>query len=313
VNRNSLRTPNVLVRLRTACTLFQKAGSAWADDNAPSMGAALAFYTVFSLAPVLIVAIYVAGLAFGQKAAAVEMSRQLLGLVGEPGAKAILAILRSANQPTLGIIATAIGIGTMLIGASGAFVELEDALNKIWKVPLRRESIWVRVIRQRFLSFTLVLVLGFLLMVSFVASAALGAAGNLMVPLLPGSLFMLQGLNFLLSLAVIWLLLAVIFKILPDAPVAWGDVWMGAAIASLFLTSGKALIGIYLARSTVASAYGAASSLIVILTWVYYSAQIILFGAEVTHSYSHLYRSCPAEAPGREALSLSAPIRPSNF
>ena len=266
--------------------LFKKACLAWADDNAPSRGAALAFYTVFSLAPVLIIAISVAGLAFGQKAAEGEFLRQLQGLVGKTGARAIQAIIQSADRPALGIVASAIGIGTLLAGASGAFVELQDALNKIWKVPQTSKGIWLSVIRGRFLSFALVLGLGFLLLASLVVSAALGAVGNLIAPLLPWPVVFWEALNYLFSLGVIALLLAMIFRLLPDADVAWRDVWMGAAVASLLLTTGKALIGAYLARSTVASAYGAASTLIIVLTWVYYSAQIVLFGAELTHVYS---------------------------
>jgi membrane protein len=211
--------------------------------------------------------------------------------VGETGARAIQAILQSANRPALGIIASAIGLGTLLVGASGAFVELQDALNKIWKVQRRSESVWLSLIRARFLSFSLVLGLGFLLLVSLVVSAALGAVGTFIAPLIPWPVFMLELVNFLLSLGVIALLLAMIFKYLPDVGIAWGDVWIGAAVASLLLTTGKALIGLYLAKSTVASAYGAASSLVIILTWVYYSAQIILFGAEVTHVYSHQHGS----------------------
>jgi membrane protein len=282
-----VRIKGILVNLKVAYALLKEAGSAWVDDNAPSMGAALAFYTVFSLAPVLIVAISVAGLAFGQRAAEGEFSRQLQSLVGETGARAIQAILQSANRPALGIIASAIGLGTLLVGASGAFVELQDALNKIWKVQRTSESVWLLVIRQRFLSFGLVLGLGFLLLVSLVVSAALGAAGNFIAPLLRWPVFSLELVNFLLSLGVIALLLAMIFKYLPDADIAWSGVWMGAVVASLLLTIGKALIGLYLARSTVASAYGAASSLVIILTWVYYSAQIVLFGAELTHVHSH--------------------------
>jgi len=279
------------VKLKAAYVLFKKACSAWVEDNAPSMGAALAFYTVFSLAPVLIIAISVAGLAFGQKVAEGEFSRRLQSLVGETGARAIQAILQNANRPALGIIASAIGIGTLLVGASGAFVELQDALNKIWKVQCRPGSVCLRVVRERFLSFGLVLGLGFLLIVSLVVSAALGAVGNFITPLLPWPVFMLEAVNLFLSLIVIALLLAMIFKYLPDACIAWSDVWMGAAVASVLLTAGKALIGLYLARSTVASAYGAASSLVIILTWVYYSAQIVLFGAEVTHVYSHQHAS----------------------
>jgi membrane protein len=289
------------VKLNAAYVLFKKACSAWADDNAPSMGAALAFYTVFSLAPVLIVAISMAGLAFGEKAAEGEFARQLQGLVGETGARAVQAIMQSADRPALGIIASAFGIGILLVGASGAFVELQDALNKIWKVPCRSESIWLRAIRERFLSFGLVLGLGFLLLVSLVVSAALGAVGNFIAPLLPWPVFLLETVNFILSLGVIALLLAMIFRYLPDADIAWTDVWMGAAVASLLLTSGKALIGLYLAKSTVASAYGAASSLVIILTWVYYSAQIVLFGAELTHVHSQQGGTQAEGSPGHLA------------
>jgi membrane protein len=246
---------------------------------------------------VLIVAIAVAGLAFGQKAAEGEFSRQLQALVGETGARAIQAIIRSANRPALGVIASTIGIGTLLVGASGAFVELQDALNKIWRVQRRSESILLGVIRERFLSFGLVLGLGFLLLVSLVVSAALGAVGNFIAPLLPWPVFLLESVNFLLSLGVIALLLALIFKYLPDTEIAWSDVWIGAAVASLLLTTGKALIGLYLARSTVASAYGAAASLVIILTWVYYSAQILLLGAEVTHVYSYKHGSRAEGSP----------------
>jgi membrane protein len=265
------------------------------------MGAALAFYTVFSLAPVLIVAISVAGLTFGQKAAESEFARQLQGLVGGTGARAVQAIIQSADRPALGIIASAFGIGILLVGASGAFVELQDALNKIWKVPCGSESVWLRAIRERFLSFGLVLGLGFLLVVSLVVSAALGALGNFIAPLLPWPVFLLESLNFLISFGVIALLLAMIFKYLPDADIAWSDVWIGAAVASLLLTTGKALIGLYLAKSTVASAYGAASSLVIILTWVYYSAQIVLFGAELTHVHS------PANSSASSNSTLISP------
>jgi membrane protein len=291
MNLDLLRPSRVSVSLKVASALFKEACSGWVEDHASSLGAALAFYAVFSLAPVLIVAIAVAGLVFGQKAAEGEFSRQLQALVGATGARAIQAIIRSANRPALGIIAGTFGIGTLLAGASGAFVELHDALNKIWRVQRRSESILLGAIRERVLSFGLVLCLGFLLLVSLVVSAALGAVGNFMAPLLPWHVFLLESVNFLLSLGVIALLLAMIFKYLPDTEIAWSDVWIGAAVASLLLTTGKALIGLYFAKSTVVSAYGAAASLVIILTWVYYSAQIFLLGAEVTHVYSYKHGS----------------------
>jgi membrane protein len=279
------------VSLEVAYALFKEACSGSVESHASSLGAALAFYTVFSLAPVLIVAIAVAGLVFGQKAAEGEFSRQLQDLVGATGARAIQAIIRSASRPTLGIIAGAFGIGTLLAGASGAFVELHDALNKIERVQRRSESILLGVIRERVLSFSLVLCLGFLLLMSLAVSAALGAVGNFIAPLLPWHVFLLESVNFVLSLGVIALLLAMIFKYLPDTEIAWSDAWIGAAVASLLLTTGKALIGLYLSRSTIASAYGVAASLVIILTWVYYSAQIFLLGAELTHVYSYKHGS----------------------
>jgi membrane protein len=276
--------------VKAAYALFKEACSAWAEDNAPSMSAALAFYTIFSLAPVLIVAIAIAGLAFGQKAAEGQFLWQLRAVIGETGAEAVRAIIQSANRPAFGVIATAIGIGTALVGASGAFVELQDALNKIWRVQRRSESVLLAVIRGRFFSFGLVLGLGFLLLVSFVVSAAMGTVGKFVGPL-PWPAFLLESVNCLLSFSVIALLLAMIFKYLPDTDIAWSDVWVGAAVASLLLTTGKTLIGLYLARVSAASGYGAAASLVIILTWVYYSAQILLLGAEVTHVYASTHGS----------------------
>ncbi len=287
----------MLDKVRAACVLLKKAGVAWVKDNAPSMGAALAFYTVFSMAPVLIVVVMVASLVFGQKAAEADFLLQLRQFVGEAAARAIQGILQSADTSGLRFFASAVGIGTLILGASGAFVELQDALNKIWKVEPGSENVWVRAIRERFLSFVLVLGLGFLLLLSFAVSTALATVNRFIAPHLPWPVLWLESVNFLLSLGMIALLLAMIFKILPDVPVAWGDVWIGAAVASILLTTGKALIGLYLARSTVASAYGAASSLVIFLTWVYYSAQIVLFGAEVTHAYSHQHGSRAARSP----------------
>jgi membrane protein len=277
--------------MRVAYALLKEACSAWLEDNAPRLGAALAFYTIFSLAPVLIVAIAVAGLAFGQRAAEGEVLRQIQALVGETGARAVQAVIQSANRPALGVIATTIGIVTVLVTASGAFVELQDALNKIWRVPRRSESIWVGAIRKRFWSFGLVLCTGFLLMVSLVSSAVFRAVSKLLEHLLHKPVLFLELVDFPLSFGVITLLLAMVFKFLPDTEIAWSDVWIGAAVASLLFTLGKLLIGVYLVKSTVASAYGAAASLVILLVWIYYSAQILLLGAEVTHVYANKYGS----------------------
>jgi membrane protein len=260
-------------------------------DNAASQGAALAFYTIFSLAPVVIVAIAVAGAVFGREAAEGEILRQIQALVGHAGAVTIQTVIQKADRPALGIIASMIGLLTVLVGASGAFLELQDDLNKIWKVKPRSERFWVCALRKRLLSFGLVVGTGFLLLVSLALSAALAAVGTFMGHLLPIPAFLLESMNFLLSFAVIMLLFAMIFKILPDTPIAWGDVWIGAAVTSLLFTFGKMLIGLYLGRSSVASAYGAAGSLVIMLVWVYYSAQIALFGAEFTRVYTNKHGS----------------------
>lgn len=277
--------------IKAVWALLKESCFAWFQDNAPSMGAALTFYAILSLAPVLIVATAVAGLGFPQKAAEAEVLRHIQALVGETSARILQTAILSANRPALGTIASTIGVGTMLLGASGAFVELQDALNKIWNVERKSGSILLSAIRQRFLSFSLVLGTGFLLLLSLVSSAALGAVGRLMGHLLPWPVFFLVSVDFLFSFGVITLLLAAIFRLLPDTEIAWNDVWIGAAIASLLFTTGKVLMGLYLAESAVASAYGAVSSPLVVLVWVYYSAQILLFGAEITHVYANKHRS----------------------
>ena len=290
--------------MKITFNLLKEACSAWVEDDAPSLGAAMAFYTIFSLAPVLMVALAVAGFAFGHKTAEGEILRQLQALVGQTGARAIQTVIQSADRPVLGVVASTIAIGTVLVGASGAFVELQAALDKIWRVKRRSESVFLGVVRKRLLSFGLVLGTGFLLLASLVLSAALGAVGKFMGNLLPEPVFLLEMVNSLLSFGAIMLLLAAIFKFVPDTKIAWSDVWIGAAVASLLFTIGKALIGFYLGRSTVASAYGAAGSLVIVLVWIYYSAQILLFGAEVTHVYAskcgpRAEPVSPAPAPGR--------------
>ena len=295
--------------IKVVWALLKESGFAWLQDNAPSMGAALTFYAILSLAPVLIVATAVAGLGFWQKVAEAEVLRQIQALVGETSARVLQTAILSANRPALGAIASTIGVGTILVGASGAFVELQDALNKIWRVERKSGSILLGAIRQRFLSFSLVLGTGFLLLLSLVSSAALGAVERFMGHLLPWPVFFLELVDFLFSFGVITLLLAAIFRLLPDTEIAWNDVWIGAAIASLLFTTGKVLIGLYLAGSAVASAYGAVSSPLVVLVWIYYSAQIFLFGAEITHVYANKHGSRVESAsrtatPGRgESIS----------
>jgi membrane protein len=277
--------------IKVVWALLKESIFAWFQDNAPSMGAALTFYAILSLAPVLIVATAVAGLGFWQKIAEAEVLRHIQALVGETGAKVLQDAILSANRPALGAIASTMGIGTMLVGASGAFIELQDSLNKIWKVERKSGSILLGAIKQRFLSFSLVLGTGVLLLFSLVSSAALAAVGKLIGHLLPWPMFFWESIDFIFWCGVITLLLAAIFRLLPDTEIAWTDVWIGAAIASLFFTTGKVLIGLYLAGSAVGSAYGAVSSPLVVLVWIYYSAQIVLFGAEITHVYANKHGS----------------------
>jgi membrane protein len=277
--------------LRSLAKLLRQAGAAWLGDNAPRLGAALAFYTLFSLAPVLIVAVSVAGFVFGRSAAQGELVRQFQGLMGAQGATAIETIIQSTNRPALGVFATTLGLLAILVGASGAFNELQDALNTIWKVDKAARGFWTHTGRQRFFSLGLVLATGFLLLGSLVVTAVLSAAENFVGNLIPTSVLLLESIHIVISFGVITVLFALIFKFIPDTSIPWRDVRMGAAVTSLLFTAGKVVIGLYLGHSALTSAYGAAASLVVFLIWIYYSAQILLFGAELTHAYALRYGS----------------------
>jgi membrane protein len=267
-------------------SLFKETFMAWLDDKAPRMAAALAFYTLFSIAPLLIIIVAIAGLVFGQEEVRMQIAQQIRGLVGDNGTLAVMDIMQSMSKPAPNIIAALIGLVTLLFGASGVFSELQDALNTIWRAELRPDRGVLDLVKDRFFSFLMILGLGFLLLVSLVVSTAAAALGDLLTGKLVGSQFLFQVLDFVISFGVITVLFAMIYKILPDVRIRWGDVWIGAAVTALLFTLGKILIGFYLAKSTVASAYGAAGSLVIILIWVYYSAQILFFGAELTHVYA---------------------------
>ena len=285
--------------LEALTVLLRQAGAAWLADNAPRLGAALAFYTLFSLTPVLIVAVSVAGFVFGEKAAQGEIVRQFQGLIGTQGAIAIETIMQSTNRPALGVFATIIGLLTILVGASGAFNELQDALNTIWKVDSRTKSFWTVTLRQRFFSLGLVVATGFLLLTSLVITAALSAAERLVSNMLSLPVLLLQSMNFVFSFGMITILFALILKFIPDTTIQWRDVRIGAAVASLLFTVGKVIIGFYLGHSALTSAYGAAASLVIFLIWIYYSAQILLFGAELTRVYALKYGSRMETNPPR--------------
>jgi membrane protein len=277
--------------IKALAALLRRAGEAWIADNAPRLGAALAFYTLFSLAPVLIVTVSLAGVVFGDKAAQGEIVRQFQGLIGTQGAIAIETIIQSTNRPALGVFATTFGVLAIFIGASGAFNELQDALDMIWKVDNRTKSFWTVTIKQRLLSLGLVLATGFLLLTSLVVTAFLSATEKYISNLLPKLLVLLESINLVFSFCIITLLFALIFKFIPDTAIPFRDVWMGAAVTSVLFTVGKVIIGFYLGHSALTSAYGAAASLVIFLIWIYYSAQILLFGAELTHVYALKYGS----------------------
>lgn len=271
--------------------LLKDTFSKWSTDKAPRLGAALSYYTVFSMVPLLVLTIAIAGLAFGQEAAQQSMMAQIESLVGPQSAAAIQQMLEIAQKPSSGIFASMIALGTLLLGASGVFAQLQDALNAVWSVePQAGRGIW-GTIKDRFFSFMAVLGTGFLLLVSLALSAALAAIGKLFQGWLPGHEAVLHLANFVISFGVITLLFAMMFKLLPDAQVAWRDVWIGAGLTSLLFTIGKFLIGMYLGKVDVGSAYGAAGSLVILLVWVYYSSQILLFGAELTAIYANRYGS----------------------
>lgn len=282
--------------------LVDETYSHWSRHKAPRLGAALAYYAIFSLAPLLIIAIAIAGLVFGHKAAEGQIVAQIQDLIGEKGAKAVEMMIESASRPRSGVVATVLGIVTLLLGASGVVAELQDALNTIWGVMKPGGFSFRRLLRERFFLFGVVLSTGFLLLVSLLISAGIAAASKFVGQALPISPMVLQAVNFAASLVVVTFLFAVIYKVLPDTRIAWGDVWVGAAVTALLFTIGKVLIGLYLGRSSVTSVYGAAGTVILILVWVYYSAQIFFIGAEFTQVYACHYGSrCAAQTARRAA------------
>ena len=266
--------------------LLRATCSKWSDDHAQGLGAALAFYTVFSLAPLLLIVIAIAGLVFGQDAAEGHIIGQMRGLVGEESAQAIQSMLAQVRQPSSGLIATGLAFVTLLFGASGVFAQLQEALNIVWEVEAKPGLGIIYTLKARFISFVTVLGIGFLLLVSLVLSAGLAAMGDRLEAFLPVPEAILQAINFCVSFVVITLLFAMIYKVLPDVAIQWNDVWVGAGMTSLLFTLGKFLIGLYLGKSGVGLVYGAAGSLIVVLLWVYYASQIFLFGAEFTAVYA---------------------------
>jgi membrane protein len=307
-----------MITPRALWSLTRESVSRFSQDFAPSMGAALAYYTIFSIAPLLIIAIAVAGFVFGENAARGEVFAQLRGLIGDQGAAAIEATVKSASQTGSGTFAAIAGIVILLVGATSVFAELQSDLDRIWDSPKpAKPGIW-GMLRGRVLSFGMVLGIGFLLLVSLLLSAALSALGHVWRGALPGGDMFVQVINFIVGFLIITGLFALIYKVLPRCDISWADVWIGASVTSLLFSVGKLLIGLYLGKSSVASSFGAAGSLVIVLLWVYYSAQIFLLGAEFTrtYSYSHGTRQGRPKTRAKEGAAASpqsqqgAPARP---
>jgi membrane protein len=301
------RPPPPRLTPRVVWTLLGETIFEWYEDRAPRLGAALAFYTVFALAPGLIFIIALAALLLGKEAAQGQILNEVEDLIGFAGAQAIQATIESARSAGGSLVATGLGVLTLLFGLWGVFGELQDALNTIWGVTTRPRRGVIGAIKARFWSFAMVVGIGFLLLVSLAASAWLAAVGRFFAQLSPLPVAVMETANVLLSFVTITLMFAVIYKLLPDVRISWRNVWVGAAVTALLFTIGKSVIGLYLGRSTVASVYGAAGSLVVILLWIYYSAQVVFFGAEFTKVYSR--RVGAVVVPDTLAAPLTAEAR----
>jgi membrane protein len=275
-------------KLREGGDLLTATVSEWSQDRVPRMGAALACYAVFSIAPLVMLVIAVASLVFQRDRVEGAIHRELQHTFGDPVAGAIAGIVTNADHSGSMTAATVVGILVLLFGASGVFGELQDSLNSIWKVQPKPGRAWLTIIKERFISFTMVLGTGFLLLVSLVINTALTAVSNYFAHLLPGA-WVWQVVNQVVSFAFIACVFALIYKEVPDVKVAWRDVWVGAVVAALLFTLGKYVLGLYLGLASTTSAYGAAGSLVAFLIWVYYSAQILLFGAELARVYTKKY------------------------
>lgn len=301
--RSARVTP--LLAVNATFGLLRNTCSEWWADNALRLGAALAYYAVFSLAPLLIVVIAIAALVFEQQDAHAQIVAEISKLIGRDGAEAISGMIGRATAPAAGIAATALSVGVILLGASGAFAELQQGLNDIWKVPPRPDHGVLGVIHERGASFLMVLVVGWLFLLSLLLNAAIAAFDQWFADHLPAFNELLKAAHFVILSGMGTLLFAMIFKYVPDVRIAWRDVWISAAATAVLFWVGQWVIALYLAHSAVASAFGAAGSLVVILVWVYYSSQILFFGADLTKVYARTY--------GSLALSSGDPSGPPPF
>jgi membrane protein len=288
---------------RALWSMTKESVVAWVDDFAPSMGASIAYYTVFSIAPLLLIVIAIAGAVWGHEAASGYLYSELAGILGREETEALQAMVASASSKEQGLVATIVGVVLLMIGATTVFAELQSDLDRIWKAPAIKESsgLW-GLIRSRILSLGLVASIGFLMMVSFVVSVALAAFAKWWGGAFASMEWLFHLLDTLLSFAVVTALFALVYKILPRVAIAWRDVWIGAAVTALLFAIGKFAVGVYIGKAGVASSFGAASTLAVLLVWVYYSAQIFLIGAELTWVYAHRFGS-------RQGKDMPASVR----
>ncbi|HWA73291.1 MAG TPA: YihY/virulence factor BrkB family protein [Polyangiaceae bacterium] len=284
--------------------------SDWSDDNASRLAAALAYYSLLSLAPLMVIIIAISGFFLGPDAARGRVAGELGAIVGGPAARGIESVVQSAQSPSAGVVSTIVGIVTLFVGASGVFGELQSSLNTIWEVKPKPGRGILGEIKARFISFTMVLGVAFLLLVSLVLSAVLSSVGSTFSDLLPGGEALWQGVNFVFSLAVVTLLFALIFKYIPDVEIEWRDVWLGAVVTAVLFTIGKFLLALYLGKAAVGSAYGAAGSLIALVVWVYYAAQILFMGAEFTQTQAR--RRGHEIKPSESAVRVESPTQTGN-
>ena len=292
-------------------TILKQTANDWMDDKAPRLGAALAFYSVLSLAPLLVIILAIAGAFFGEEAARGEIVDQFRGMVGVRGAEAIEDLIVHSQHREDGILAATLGAITLLFGASGVFGELQDSLNTIWDVKPKPGRGIANMLRERFLSFAMVLGTAFLLIVSLVINATLAGAAKYMSGFLDGYDGIWSLAETAVSFGIITVLFALIFKMVPDVQIGWKDTWLGATVTALLFTLGKTVLGLYLGRSGIASTYGAAGSLVVLVIWIYYSAQILYFGAELTQAWTHHFRKrVPPTENAESTLPESSPSRP---
>jgi membrane protein len=278
-------------------TLLRDTAVEWYEDEAPRKAASLAYYTLLSTAPLVLFSVALAGIAYGEDAARGQVAAQIASVVGPQAAKAVEGVAHSAHKSDAGPLSSVVGILVLLFGASGVFGELQTAMNAIWGVKPKPGRGWKGLLRDRFLSFTMVLGVAFVLLVSLLLSAALAAVGRYLSHTLPGGEVLWEILNIGISLAVIAGLLGLIFKVVPDVEIRWRDVWVGAAVTALLFTLGKFLLGLYLGKSSFTSSYGAAGSLVALVVWVYYASQILFMGAEFTQVYARVFGATIKPSP----------------